>query len=634
MLRRTGFWSLLALFVSVPGFAQSAPATQAVPPAQSAPKPITTIKTNARLVVLDVVVKDGKGHPVHGLKATNFAVTESNGPQTISHFEEHVALTPAEAMKFPEMPKMPAGIFTNYSPAPVNGAVNVLLLDTLNTPMTDQAYLKQQLIAYLKTVQPGTRIAIFGLNSRLIMLQGFTSDPDVLKTVLAKTNGKGSPLLDDPVGGGGIQNSTADDMEDLNNAGNPTIPADVIANVRQFEAVTQSFQLQLRAKYTLDAMYQLARYLSIIPGRKNLIWFSGSFPVNIMPDSTGTLPDPFAVMADSEDEFRNTVTMLAASQVAVYPVDARGLFNSPVFSATTTRNYGGPTGAARMQQDQNKFFTQTAQEQGTMRDMAAATGGHAFVNTNGLAAAVATAIEEGSNFYTISYVPTNSDQDGKLRKIKVRLDQPRLTLAYRQGYYADRPGAPETAAARVDAASVSGKGLNFHDGLRLALMRGAPAPTEIMMKVGVVPMTPAGQTEDKLASKNAAIAKLQGPYRRYSVNYAVNPADVNFVRTPDGNVHGDVDLFIVVYTADGEMINTMSDDMHLSAPLEDIKKAVAQGMIWHEEISTPAKGEYFLRIVARDEHKDRYGAVEVATSAVRNVVGLKAPPPDASGAAK
>jgi hypothetical protein len=95
-----------------------------------------------------------------------------------------------------------------------------------------------------------------------------------------------------------------------------------------------------------------------------------------------------------------------------------------------------------------------------------------------------------------------------------------------------------------------------------------------------------------------------------------------------------VDLFIVVYTANGEMINTMSDDMHMSAPLEDIKKAVAQGMVWHEEVSTPAKGEYFLRIVVRDEHKDRYGAVEVATSAVRNVVGLKAPPPDATGGAK
>jgi hypothetical protein len=353
-----------------------------------------------------------------------------------------------------------------------------------------------------------------------------------------------------------------------------------------------------------------------------------------MPDTTGSLPDPFATMADSEDEFRQTVTMLAASQVAVYPVDARGLFNSPVFSAATTRNYSGPRGGMRMQQDQNNFFVQTSQEQGTMRDMAAATGGRAFVNTNGLAAAVASAIEEGSNFYTISYVPTNSEPDGKLRKIKVRVDQAGLNLAYRQGYYADHPGTPETAGTRVDAAVASGKGLNSREMLHLAMMRGAPVPTEIMMKVGVVPMTTAGQTEDSLARGNTPIAKLQGPYRRYSVNYAVNPSDVNFVRTPDGKVHADLDLFVFVYTADGQLINALSDEMHIAASLEDIKKAVTHGLTWHQEVSAPAKGEYFLRIAVRDERKDRYGAVEVATSAVRNVLPVKLEPAATGGAAK
>ncbi|HEX3572240.1 MAG TPA: VWA domain-containing protein [Acidobacteriaceae bacterium] len=627
MLRRTGFFSLVIFSLCAVGFGQSAPANGSAPATQAPQKPVTTIKTNARLVVLDVVVKDGRGHPMHGLKASDFTVMENNTPQTVGHFEEHVALTPADAMRIPEMPKMPPGIYTNYSPAPASGVVNVVLLDTLNTPLADQAFVRQQLSSYLKTLQPGTRLAIFGLTQRLLLLQGFTSDPELLKAVLAKNKGSASPLLDDAVGGGGVQNSMSDNMEDAG------MDPEIVANVQQFEAQTQSFQLQLRAKYTLDAMNQLARYLSIIPGRKNLIWFSGSFPVNIMPDTTGTLPDPFAVMADSEDEFRETVTMLAAAQVAVYPVDARGLFNSQVFSAATSRNYGGPKGAARMQQDQNKFFTQTAEEQGTMRDMAAATGGHAFVNTNGLAAAVATAIEEGSNFYTLSYVPTNSAEDGRLRKLKVRVNQPGMALAYRQGYYADRPGSPEKTTSRIDAAIISGNGLVGRDALYLAMMRGAPVPTEIMMNVGVVPITPKGQTEEKLADGNTPVGKLQGPYRRYSVNYVVNPSDLNFVRTADEKVHCDVDLVIVVYTPTGQLINEVQGHVHIAAPLEDVRKAAANGMFWHEEISTPAKGEYFLRIIVRDEHKNRYGAVEMATSEVRNVVGLK-PPADASGAAK
>jgi hypothetical protein len=288
-----------------------------------------------------------------------------------------------------------------------------------------------------------------------------------------------------------------------------------------------------------------------------------------------------------------------------------------------------------MQQDQSKFFTQTAGEHDTMRRMAASTGGRAFVNTNGLAEAVATAIAEGSNFYTLSYVPTDSAEDGKLHKIKVRVNLPGVTLAYRQGYYADRPGGPESRTSRVDAATVSGKGLSGGDALRLAMMRGAPVPTEIMMSVGVVPMTPAGQTEEKLADGNRAVGKMNGPYRRYSVNYSVNPRDVNFVRAADGKIHGDLNLIMFVYTPAGELINALQSEVHIAAPLEEVRKAAAQGFIWHQEISTPAKGDYFLRIAVRDEHKDRYGAVEMATSAVRNVVGLKAPGDGAaSGPAK
>lgn len=627
MLSHSGVFGVLLMGICATGFAQSGGANPSVAPAQPPQKPVTTIKANARLVVLDVVVKDGHGHPVHGLKASDFAVTERDAPQAISHFEEHVAATPADAMKFAAMPKLPPGVFTNYSPTPVSGAANVLLLDALNTPLMDQANLRQQLLKYLKTVQPGTRIAIFGLNTHLVLLQGFTSDPEVLTKVLTKWNGKSSPILDDAVGGGGIQNSTSDTLEDQG------VDAAVVANLRQFEQVTQSFQLQLRAKYTLDAMSQLVRYLSIIPGRKNLIWFSGSFPIDVLPDTTGTLPDPFSTMADSEDEFRDTVTMLATSQVAVYPVDARGLFNSPVFSAATSRNYGGARGMGRMQQDQSKFFTQTAGEHDTMRQIAASTGGRAFVNTNGLAEAVATAIAEGSNFYTLSCVPTNSAEDGKLHKMKVRVNLPGVALAYRQGYYAERPGGLESRTSRVDAATVSGKGLSGGDALRLAMMRAAPVPTEIMLHVGVVPITPAGQTEEKLADGNRAAEKMHGPYRRYSVNYSANLHDVNFVRAEDGKVHEDLDLIIFVYTQAGELINASQAEVHIAAPLEDLRKAAAQGLIWHQEISTPAKGDYFLRIAVRDEHKDRYGAVEMATSAVRNVVGLKAPA-DTGGTAK
>jgi VWFA-related protein len=582
-------------------------------PPQSAPAPVATLKAVAQLVVVDVVVTDSSQRPVHGLIAGDFTLTENSVPQSIKHFEEHTALTNEDATKFPPMPKLPPGIFTNYTPAPANGAVNVVLLDTLNTPLRDQTYVRQQLAAYLKSTPPGTRIAIFGLTTHLILLQAFTSDPEVLRTLLEKRPGKASALLDDQMGGGGVEQSQADDLEDIG-----TDPA-IVANLRQFDAQTQSFQLQLRAKYTLDAMNLLARYLSGIPGRKNLIWFSGSFPVNILPDTTGNLPDPFAAMASSEDEFRDTVALLARSQVAVYPIDARGLMNSPVFDAASTRNYTGSRGAARMQQDDTKFFSDTAEEHGTMRAMADATGGRAFVNTNGLTKAVATAIEEGSNFYTVSYTPTNSEHDGKLRKISIHVTHPGVNLAYRKGYYADNPDKLKKVGATPDAALTAAADPSPHDTLHLAMTRGAPTPSQVLIKVGVVPITSANETEEKPAPGNVLTAKAHGPYRRYSVNYAIDPADLVFLRMPDGKVHADFDLIIFVFNPDGELLNSQGNSIHIAAPLEDVKKMISQGLLFHEEISAPAKGEYFLRIAVHELHRDHYGAVEVATSAVRNV---------------
>ena len=188
---------LLLVCAGAPALAQGKTSTPV--PAKTAPGAVPTLKTGAQLVIVDVVVTDSSRKPVHGLKASDFTLREGDTPQVIKNFEEHTALTPADATRFTEMPKLEPGIFTNYTPEPANGAVNLLLLDTLNTPLASQAYVRQQLLAYLKARPPGTRIAIFGLTTRLTVLQGFTSDPETLKNVMTKGLGKSSPLLNDAV---------------------------------------------------------------------------------------------------------------------------------------------------------------------------------------------------------------------------------------------------------------------------------------------------------------------------------------------------------------------------------------------------------------------------------------------------
>src|SRR5439155_22268117 len=82
-------------------------------------------------------------------------------------------------------------------------------------------------------------------------------------------------------------------------------------------------------------------------------------------------------------------------------------------------------------------LAQEAAERDTLLQFATATGGKAFFNTNGIRDAIATAAEQGSNYYTLSYNPTNKNFDGKFRKIKVQLAEKGYSLHYRQGYYAN-----------------------------------------------------------------------------------------------------------------------------------------------------------------------------------------------------
>jgi hypothetical protein len=271
-----------------------------------------------------------------------------------------------------------------------------------------------------------------------------------------------------------------------------------------------------------------------------------------------------------------------------------------------------------------------------MSQMAEATGGHAFYNTNGLTQAVATAINDGSNFYTLTYTPANPARDGKFRKIKVQLAHSGVNLAYRHGYYADDPDKSPAARdqpSRVADSAVTAGAPTPLQAMRVAMMRGSPTPSEIIMKVAVFPVSPSTQTEDTPAPGNILTEKVHGPFRRYSVNYAIEPSDITFLRAPDGKIHAAFELVIFVFTPAGVLVNRLSNDLHIASSLDEIKKNVAHGIQYRQEISAPAKGEYFLRIVVHDLTRDRLGAVEVATSEVKILQPPTAPPPPSTPSA-
>jgi VWFA-related protein len=612
---------LLGFLLALPMLAQTT--QQAAPPPPPAAG-ATVLQAGTQLVVVDVVVEDHNGNPVHGLKAEDFQLIEDKAQQSIRHFEEHSTLNPPPPR--PQLPKLPPGTYTDYTPVAPSGALNILLLDALNTPMKDQSFVRNQLQDYVKHADPGTRIAIFGLSTNLIMLQGFTSDPATLKDVIDhKLIPRASHLLDDPVSGGeGVQ------MSDSIDTSAPGM-AELAANLQQFEAQMSAMQTNLRLEYTLDAFNTLAHYLAAFPGRKNLIWFSGSFPLNILPD--GNLLDPFAVTQLDEEEFRETTNLLTKAQVAVYPVDARGLMVAPMFSASNSGAKYAHNPSA-FSNDVAKFGASQAAEHGTMNLMAEDTGGRAFYNTNGLAQAVTKAVREGSNYYTLTYTPTNRKHNGGYRSIRVDLTPSQAAnrqLSYRHGYYDEDPALAaakktnpnaDTATTTEAAASSMRAGSAY---ARAAMARGAPTPQDLLFKVRVLPASATAETTLAPNNNLDPLTPAKGPFHRFAVDYVALPNELTTTLQPDGTRIAEVAFLVNVYDRAGRMLNTTGRSFKLTLKPDFYATFMKTPLQCHLEVSVPDRAETYLRVAVEDLAANRFGVVELPTADVAHLAVVSYP---------
>ena len=586
------------------------------PQIESAPSagatPTFTLHTGVDLVVVDVVVSGPNGHPVRGLKASDFKLDEDHTTQQIRNFQEHSATQPTHASA---APPLAPGLFTNNAVAASDGPANILLLDMLNTPLRDQAYARQQIQDYLNHAPAGTQIAIFGLSSKLTILQGFTTDPAVLKSALFKKNAaRSSSLLDDSLGGGGGDGGGATAVSDsLGTLGDTPDIQEAVANARQFEAEGQSFRFELRAQITLDAINELARYLANIPGRKNLIWFSGSFPINILPDPS--LNNGFGTMSGLEDELHETTNLLTRARVALYPVDARGLMNSGTFSATSNGNRYAHNPAA-VGADEAKFDQQLAADNSTMLQAAQDTGGHAYLSTNALSDAVGKAISDGANYYTLTFSPTNKTQDGRYRKLEVTLDNKEYQLSYRRGYYAADPSTANREAAPAPAARDPATTV-----LNRSMVRGAPVPTQIQFTVRVRPATGASESILAPANELAQGTRAGAPFTRYAVDFAIDPRGFSFQQQGDRFL--DVIRFVTyVYDADGNLVSRVGATLNADLTSAVHARFERQLLSYNQDVSVPQHGQYFLRIAVVDGNSDRVGAIELPVDSVKTLPPL------------
>jgi VWFA-related protein len=534
--------------------------------------PTLTIRQTVRRVIVDVMVRDASGKPVHGLAASDFSITEDKEPQSVLSFDVY-DFDKASIARSPNAAPLPPGVFDNVPKAPERGPLYVMLLDLVNTETTDQMTARQQVLKFIKSKPAGTRFAVWVTTDKLYLVQGFTEDKDVLYAALDPKHTK-------------------------------THMPKVFFLARNFG---------YGDPYTaVDMLTHIGEYMDGFPGRKNLIWVAGTFPLAIGAQEG----DPAYLTAD----LKAAMNALAQAQIAVFPVDATGVVPYPS---------GGMTGFGAVQPNmQVGNSSSLTASQAAQDTIASATGGQAFYSNNGLANILSTATEDGGNYYTLTYSPPSRMDDGKCHNIAVKIaavktDKEKYQLSYRRSYC--RVPLVSTAAEEnhgADGTATVAVPLQAGDVLQANIKPGAPMLHDLVLSAyihtegGVVMATPTQMLHLEEQSAFYRTHRRNRPLKplppvkiqTYSVDYHV--LDPQFkLQASSGGKQPTLEFAVAAFDEDGKVLNGIVNDGVPEASSQPAENKAGLYRL-HQSLIVPA-GAKSVRVGVRDRLNDRMGTLEV-----------------------
>jgi VWFA-related protein len=579
---------------------------------QPATETTFSLRQDVRNVVVDVLVSDKHGNPVTNLDRGTFQILENGVPQQIVFFDHHTAgespAAPATGTAA-AAPVLPADTHTNAMPAMPAGPQLVLLLDALNTPGPQQSYVRAQALEYLKKIPANTKIAIFVFGNELRQIQGFTSDPAILKAAL---DGRYYPTFAAGVNDGLVSASPVSDP--LSSSTTSAAYSGTGYNASSIHASLEKFGnegglgQELRGRYTLDALSALSIYLGGIPGRKSLIWFTSSIPWSINPDFSMVYAT--TGRSDYTAEMKRLASQMTTGRISIFPVDANALASPTGYEASTGGSISGTSnigpGSLNPNQASNggAFAANLMTEQmdiagahQSMHNLAEATGGRAYYNTNGLAEAIEHVDNLNQDFYTLAYSPSDKRTDEGFRRIEVRLTNPALKLDYRRGYYAEDP----------DKAAQHNQ-LVLSNPLRVLMQHGAPDSMQILFRIRdtVAKTQPDPARPETRMGTQAAM--LTGILIRYEFHWNVDLSAVAF-HNAAGQHQGQLDATITAFDAQGKALNSIHSTLPLNLNDELFGRFRSSGLPMKQALDLPT-GIVSIRVAVVDQVSGRTGATE------------------------
>ncbi len=579
--------------------------------------PIPTFKVRTRTVVVDVVVTDGRAHPVKGLKPEDFHLTEDGKAQEMGSFREFSDDEPPALTVPPPVTQKPdPNLFSNKTAAPDRGSVTMVLFDLLNTLPQDQAYARRELIKFLESKPKNVQFALCTLSagdSRLRLIQGFSQDETVLVAAARSRGKQETPQQVRWQSSAVATENSVGIVGDLAKGGRTSGFQNLLGTLQGMQAEQRGTDSDDRVAATVDSLTQLARYLSDIPGRKNVVWLSGSFPIFIAaPDGPN---DSAAENRSYSEPVKLLSNLLAEAQVAVYPVDVRGLVAGGLSAESTGSDLTplpempnstpqivralGPERPRGLDE-----LDQQASERETLNRVAIATGGKAFFNSNGIRDAIATAVEQGSNYYALSYTSSNKTYNGEFRRIKVLLAGKGYSLHYRQGYFAEDANSP----ARDEELSRR---------IRVAAMRhGSPPSRQILFSAGVAPvgaktkMDHDSVGEVLLASTKKPILPPVVEVQHYSIDYSLQGSQLQFIPQQNTIYRNVLTLMVASFDGQGAMLTGTSYVGVSNLEPSVYKDVIGREFTLHQEADVPTEAAW-LRLGIQDQMSGRLGTIEI-----------------------
>ena len=247
-----------------------------------------------------------------------------------------------------------------------------------------------------------------------------------------------------------------------------------------------------------------------------------------------------------------------------------------------------------------------------MEAVAEATGGAAYYENNDLKSLVAKAVDTGSSYYSLSYVPPSHVYDGKYHAISITVDRPHMHLTYRKGYSAEDPAElmhpPETVlGVKIHETPPTGPP---GDPIAAAMSPIAPPATQLLFDVRVdITSAPPGPSDPPvLGQLDPKLKKLA--LTRYDFLFALPQSQITFADAGGGTYSGSLEFEVAAFDTDGRLETIRSLTMPLTLTNEEYREFIQKPFQIFLQLDLPP-GQSTLRAGVLDGTSKKVGTVDI-----------------------